>query len=434
MIKFFLEKTSSFIQEYKEFNRYFFNTSWLLIEKIIRFLSALFLGIWMARLLGPEGFGQFSYIESYVALFMVFSTLGLDSIIIRELVRDQTKKHVLLGTTFMLKLIGAFVLIMLISLTFLFNNNTVETNSLILILSLGTIAQSFNVIDFYFQSQVLSKYVVCVKIFTILLSTVFKSFLLFHQASLFWIIVAFSLDFLMIGIGLLYFYSRKVDSLRNWSFDLNLAKKLLKNSWPLILNGLMVSLYMKTDQVMVVNMLGEEANGQYAAAVRLSEVSYFLPTIIASSVFPAIIQAKKKSMQFYHKRLRQLFSLMTWISILLILPIVLFSDWIIQILYGSSYIEASSILKIHMWSFWFVALGVSSGYWYINEGLEKKAFLRTFFAALLNIILNWIFISEYGIIGVSVVTLISLSFSGLLFDLFFKKTRKLFLMKLSIFF
>ena len=86
--------------------KYFKNTSWLFGEKILRMVVGLFVGVWVARYLGPEQFGLFSYAQSFVGLFTAIAGLGLDSIIVRELVKDESKRDALLGTAFRLKLIS----------------------------------------------------------------------------------------------------------------------------------------------------------------------------------------------------------------------------------------------------------------------------------------------------------------------------------------
>ena len=96
------------------FRRYFANTAWLFAEKILRMVVGLFVGVWVARYLGPAKFGLLSYAQSFVALFGAIATLGLDGIVVRELVKDESKRDVLLGTSFVLKLIGAFLVFLVL--------------------------------------------------------------------------------------------------------------------------------------------------------------------------------------------------------------------------------------------------------------------------------------------------------------------------------
>ena len=124
-------------------------------EKILRMFVGLFVGIWVARYLGPDQFGLLSYAQSFVFLFVAISTLGLDGIVVRELVKDETRRNVLVGTAFGLKFIGALAILPVLGIAIQFTGNDSFTNLLIFIIASATIFQSFNAIDLYFQSKVL---------------------------------------------------------------------------------------------------------------------------------------------------------------------------------------------------------------------------------------------------------------------------------------
>lgn len=404
--------------------RYGANTAWLMGEKILRMFMGLFVGIWVARYLGPEQFGLLSYAQSFVFLFTAIATLGLDSIVIRELVRDDSQRQVLLGTSFTLKLIGSICILPLLWIGVQFTSNDSYTNLLIFIIASGTIFQSFNVIDFYYQSTVMSKYVAFANTITLAISSIIKIVLILNHASLLAFALVGIFDTMLLALGFIYFYTRKTQhSLKHWRFDKHLAKQLLKDSWPLIISSVMISLYMKIDQIMIKEMLDNNAVGQYAAAVRISETWYFLPMAICNSIFPAIINAKKVSENLYYQRLQQLYSLMIWLGILVALPTTLVGNWLINLLYGSAYVGAGSILMIHIWAGVFVSIGVASSSWIINQNLQLYSTCNTIFGALLNIVLNYFLISTIGILGAAISTLVSYFISAYLALLFWKKTR-----------
>ncbi|PKF63062.1 flippase [Psychromonas sp. psych-6C06] len=409
--------------------KYLKNTSWLLGEKILRMTLGLFVGIWVARYLGPEQFGLFSYAQSFVALFTAFATLGLDGIVIRELVKDKSQRDKLLGTAFILKLVGAILVLSLLAFSIFFQSDEYQTNLLIFIIASATVFQSFNVIDFYFQSVVQSKYVVYSNVFSLLLSSLFKVILIVNNAPLIAFAYVIIFDSFVLASGFLYFYLQNKLSIFTWSIDKNCAKSLLKDSWPLILSGLVISMYMKVDQIMIKNMLGSADVGQYAAAVRLSEVWYFIPMIISSSLFPAILNAKKVSKELYYSRMQKLYDLMAWIAVFIAIPMTFLSDWIIRLLYGIEFIEAGGVLMIHIWSAVFVFLGVSSSKWFIAEGLQIYSFYRTLAGAALNVLLNILLIPEYGIYGAAMATLVAQLVASYLFNIVNKKSRVTFILQ-----
>jgi O-antigen/teichoic acid export membrane protein len=408
--------------------KYLKNTSWLLGEKILRMTLGLFVGIWVARYLGPEQFGLFSYAQSFVALFAAIATLGLDGIVVRELIESENKRNQLLGTAFILKLTGAFFVLVLLGLSVFLQSNDYQTSMIIFVVASATIFQSFNVIDFYFQSKVLSKYVVYSNVFSLLLSSVIKVILILNEAPLIAFAYVILFDSLVLTSGFIYFYLQNKLSIFSWSFDKNWAKSLLKDSWPLILSGLVISMYMKIDQVMIKNMLGNADVGQYSAAVRLSEIWYFIPMVISSSLFPAILNARKISKELYYSRIQQLYDMMAWMAITIAIPMTFLSGWVVDLLYGAQFSEAGGVLIIHIWSAVFVFLGVASSKWFIAEGLQRYSLYRTLTGAILNIGLNLVLIPGYGIYGAAIATLASQIVASYLFNVINEKSRITFIL------
>jgi O-antigen/teichoic acid export membrane protein len=385
----------------------------------------LFVGVWIARYLGSEQFGLFSYVQSFVGLFTVIATLGLDGIVVRELVKDESKRDELLGTAFWLKLMGSFVVLVILSIAVIFTSNDSYTNTLVFIIASATIFQSFNVIDFYFQSKVMGKCIVFANVFSLLISSAIKVIIILMNAPLIVFVWMMLLDSLILALGFVYFYikNNSTFSIKKLTFNKSIAASLLKDSWPLILSGMVIAVYMKIDQVMIMEMMDAEAVGQYAAAVRLSEAWYFIPMVIASSLFPAIINAKAQSEELYYARLQKLYDLMAWMAIAIALPMTFLSDWIVHLLYGDQYTQAGSVLMIHIWAGVFVFLGVASGKWLLTENLQIFSTINTTIGAIVNISLNYLLIPRIGIDGAAWATLISYFVAAYLCLFFSKKTR-----------
>lgn len=400
------------IISHEGFRRYFSNTSWLLGEKILRMVVGLFVGIWVARYLGPEQFGLFSYAQSFVGLFATIATFGLDSIIVRELVKNKSRQDLLLGTAFRLKLIGALAVLLILSLAVSFTSNDSQTNFLIIIIASATIFQSFNVIDFYFQSRVQSRYAAFANAITLFISSLVKIVLILIGAPLIafaWVVM---FDSAILSLGFIYFYLKTGKELMKWKFEKEMALSLLKDSWPLIVSGIVISIYMKIDQVMIKEMLGSEAVGQYAAAVRLSEAWYFMPMIIVTSLFPAIINARSSSEQLYYSRLQRLYDFMVWMAITIAIPVSFLSDWIINLLYGSQYNHAGSVLMLLIWAGVFVSFSLVTEKHINLINKQKYTLITTSSGAFINVIFNLFFINSYGIAGAAYSTLLSYAISN----------------------
>jgi len=406
------------------FRKYFANTSWLLGERVLRMAISLFVGIYVARYLGPERYGLLSYALSFVWLFSALASLGLDDILVRELVNHPEKRQNLLSTVFWLKVCGSIVMGTAIAAVLHFKAEDQQTYWLIALIALGFLFQATNVVEFYFQAQVQSKFTVRAQIIQLLITSLFKIYLVWSEAELVWFAVALMLDQAVVAVLLLIMYRWKIEKFPYLSFNIIKAKLLLKDAWPLIFAGMVVSIYMKIDQIMLKEMLNTKAVGVYAASVKLCEAWYFVPTALVASLFPAVVEARKKSETIYEERVQKLYDLMVWGSVAVALPTTLLSDWIILILYGTDFQEAADVLRIYIWAGVFVSLGVASSKWLVAENLQRYSFYVTTLGAILNVGCNLWFIPIYGIKGAAFATLIAQGTVSFVSLSFFSKTRK----------
>ncbi|MEH1895859.1 MAG: flippase [Nostoc sp.] len=403
------------------------NTGWLFADRILRMGASLVVGVWVARYLGVQQYGLFNYTLAFVSLFSPIFTLGLDDVVIRHIIRQSSNREEILGTTFWLKLLGgsASVLFAVSTMFFLGEHETLKI-SLVAILGMAGIFRATDTIDLWFQSQVQSKYSVIARNIAFLLNTVIKIVLILTKASLLafaWVTLA---EFAMSAIGLLIVYQVKGYSLWLWRWSLSAAKTLLKESLPLIFSGFAIMIFMRIDQVMLGQMIGNSEVGIYSAAVRVSEIWYFIPGAIVSSVAPSIYAAKEKSESLYYQRIGQLLSLMTCISLGIALPMTFLSEKIIIVMFGSGYAEAGPILSVHIWTSLFVFMGLATSPWFIAEGLNHVSLGKTLFGAILNIILNLFLIPKYGGLGAASATIISQAAATFICNAFDSRTQKIF--------
>lgn len=413
------------------FRRYFFNTSWMFAEQVLRIVAALFVGIYVARYLGPKQFGLYSYAAAFVALFGAVAGMGLSGIVVRDLVNHPENRDIYLGTAFWLKLAGALLTLGLLVVAVQFTGNNATTNLYIFIIASGLIFQSCDVVDFYFQSKVLSKYVSICRLVQLTLSSALKLFFIFIQADLFWFVLVSLIDQMSLALALTIAWWRQMNGSFFARFDLSIAKAMLRSSWPLILSGVAVTLYMRIDQIMIKEMLGEREVGLYSAAVRLSEAWYFVPVVITASLFPAILNAKNISLELYNIRLQRLYTFLMWIALAVAVPMTFISDWLVTLLYGDAFEESGKVLMISIWGGVFASFGVASGSWFTCENLQHYALYRTIAGAAINVGLNLILIPNYGLAGAAISTIVAQAMATLFFDAFTKKTRAVFIMKLK---
>lgn len=405
------------------FLKYFINTFWYTLEQGLRVLSSIFVGVLVARYLGPEKFGILSYIIAITGFLGGISKLGIDNILVRELVKYPKKSSIYLGTAFWLKLSGALILICGAKV-FLqkINSNSIE-NNLIFIASTGFIFQSFDVIDFYFQSLIRAKIISICKIFQLVLSALIKIYLIHIEADLIWFVLISILDGFSLAISLFLSYKFEKGPSFFRHYNHKYAKTIIRDSLPLLLSSMIVTIYMRVDQIMIKEMIGNEKAGIYAVAVRLTEALYFIPIIISTSLFPAIINSKKLSPEQYHDRLQKLFNFLTRLAIIIALAITLLADWIINIFFGQDYANSSEILKINIWASVFVFGGVAGGKWIVTENLQQYSNYFLLLGMLLNLLLNFLLIPKLELVGSAIATVLSQMTAAIIAPALFKKTR-----------
>ncbi|WP_141266866.1 flippase [Thermodesulfovibrio sp. Kuro-1] len=403
------------------FRKYFANTSWLMAEKVFRMAVGLFVGVWIARYLGPEQFGLLSYAQAFVALFSAIAGLGLDGIVVRELVKTPERRDELLGTAFWLKVLGAFATLIVIGIAVQFTSNDSFTNLLIFIIASSTIFQAFNVIDFYFQATVQGKYIAYANSISLFISSVVKIALILYKAPLIAFAMLALFDNLILALGYVYFYIKQTRALSIQYLKISTAKNLLRDSWPLIFGSITALIYMKIDVLLVKEFLGNKEVGYYIVSQRISESFLFITTSITQVAFPAIVKARQTNLNSYIEKIYTVYKILVAIAFLVCMIITLFSKWIILFLFSPMYEPSINVLKLYVWTTIFVFLSNGSWLFYWNENLQFLASLRLMIGAILNVILNFILIQKYGLAGAAISSLISYSISSYFFNAFNKR-------------
>lgn len=408
------------------FPRILENSKWLLFDNIVRFGGGFLVTAWMARYLGPGQFGAFNYAFAFASFFTFLGTLGLNEIIVRNIIRIPSQRDDIIGTAFLLRILGGTIAFgFALALISFFSPSDTTTHWLVGILTAGIIFQSFDVIDFYFQSQLQSRYVVWARIVAFIFVSLFKIFLILKHASLIAFAWAWSLEFLLAGIGLVFVYRLRGFSLKIERFQNRIAQSLMRDSWPMILSGIAVMINMRIDQIMIRHMLGEREVGIYAAAAKVSEAWYLIGMIIISSTFPIIMNLKKESESLYRKKCRQLYKVLIIVGAVAFCATFLMAKPIIFLLYGQAYSQSSAVLSMHVLGVVFVYLGAASTYALVANGLQKYHIYRTVLGCAVSVVLNLILIPRFGLMGAVYSMLCSYCIS-VFSILFFKETKTIF--------
>lgn len=404
--------------EVKASKKYIVNTSWILVEKLSRIISGVLVGILVARYLGPEQFGMISYALSVVAIFTIFSSLGMDSIIIRELITRNEHKNKILGTSFYLRLIGAIAVV--VAATFYSSiRDDAQNTYIVFLVSLSVVLQAFTVVDFYFQSQVLGKYTAINQVITLVLSSIVKLLLIYYNKPVEYFASMVVLEALLTLINQFWFYKSSGEHFNQWKFSWLEAKILLGHSWPIIVSGFVMMVYQKMDQILIKRFLDLNILGNYAAAARISEASFFIPMAVCAAILPGIIN-NRDNKELQHKRLIQLYSLMIWGALFICVGGLLFGDFVITLLYKEKYNLAPGIFKILIFNLIPVFYGTAWGMWMVAENKQRYLIFFQFLSMGIALVLNLKLIPIYGADGAAY-SLIITQFIGIFSALTFYK-------------
>ena len=403
------------------------NAFWLFFDRFVRLGMGMFVGIWMARYLGPSDYGELNYATAIVGLFSILSTLGLDSIIIKKIIDHPLEQSLYIGTSFFIRVAGSFLTLIVCALwALIFDQNNVTVLIITCLLALNPFFLCFDVIDYIFQSKLKSRNTVIAKNAAFIICSIIRVILLIKGCSLLLLVVTYVIEALLGAIGLALFY--RFPNIFNWRFNLNIAKIIFKESWPLILSGVIVLLYMRVDQIMIDRILGPKEVGLYSVSVKFTELWYFIPMILTSTLYPKLISLKNDKIRYYKlclQLLKGLFAISFSISIIM----TLFSTTLIHMLYGNAYINAAFALKISIWTGVFVFWGVGVANILIIEDLNIHNLKKSIHGVIINIALNFILIPKFGINGAAMATLVSQFYASYIYYLLNRSTRHIFLLQ-----
>jgi O-antigen/teichoic acid export membrane protein len=384
------------------------NTGWLFGERILRLALGLALNVWVTRYLGPERFGLLSYATTFVLLFGSVAQLGLDGIVVRNLVRDPAQRDQILGSAFLLKLGGGVLSLALIVLSIgLVRPADPVSRLLVGIIALGTLFQAFGVIDCWFQSQVRAKYSAYTRSAVYLAICVAKLVLLLTRAPL----VAFAwLGLAEIALGSLAFLAAfRISGLRisHWRACGSMARELIRDSWPLMLSDIVMQCYLRVDKILVGEIAGNSELGIYSVAALLAELLYFIPAAVYPSVFPSIVAARETDEELFYRRLQRFYNLMAFLAYAVALPVTLLSGWLIPLLFGAAYARAALMLIGLVWAGIFINFMIARSQFLTVMNWTRLHFITDLLGCAVNVGLNLVLIPRYGAMGAVFASIVS---------------------------
>lgn len=412
------------------------NTVWLFLDQSFRLITLLFVDILVARSLGAKEFGLLSYTLALVTIVKPISTAGLEGILVQHFASASSfiEREGILNRALALRLGGGILSISIVLiLSFGLNSSSPATIKLALILSLVSLFQSSGAVEMLLQSQLEGKQLFGSRLVALIPSSTIKFFLAYQRASIYEFAWSNVLESFLQAFSLIIICVKKGFRIHLKEIISEKTKDLFQDSFPFIIAGLSVTLYLKVDSVMLGALSSEQEVGLYAAAARISEGLYFISTVLMSSFSPLIYKYKITNESLYRNKVHQYLGIQSAISMSILVIMLSSARHFIPLLYGANYEGSVSIFFIHILSLPFVFLGIAASPLFIAEGLSSYVARRSMIGAGINILFNLWLIPIFGGIGAAAATLVSYAFASFLINSFLQKTRFIFLLQLRSF-
>jgi len=408
------------------------NIGWLFFDKILRMGVGLFVGVWVARYLGPEQFGLLSFALAFIGLFGAIAGLGLQGIVVRDIVRDPDGKEETLGSAAALQFVGGLLAYGLILGTiFWLRPDDALAKMLVAILGSMMLFKASEVAVYWFESQVLSKYTVWVQNGSFLTFAAIKVGLILNSAPLIAFAWAMMAEALMVALLLSVILGLRGPRLRQLRITLARAKTLLKDSWPLLLSGIAITLAMRIDQIMIGQIMSDTAVGFYSVGVRLAEVFVFVGLMVASSVFPRLIKLKEEN---FEGEFVKFIRLPFYVLFVLAVAVSGTSGFTVPMIFGQEYANSSPVLSVLIFSIPITYISVMSSKYLLRKGMQYEILYRQVVGVFVNIAMNLLLIPVLGIIGAAIATVVTDIVISIGMDLKRKKFQSLLEMKIRALF
>lgn len=390
--------------------RYAKSTGWQLSERIISLTISFIVTSFIIRSFGPSNFGELSFAVSFVSIFSFLTSPRVDMGLYRDIIKSPRKKHKLIETAFFLKLAGGVIAaILTIGMAIAIGTNGLPL-ILIIILSSIFLTTPFQVVLYDFRAQADAKHISLIALAINFTLNILKVLTIVYNLDIIYIVGILALEPLFGAFAYTTLYSRVCGIfLFSWRPHVQYASLLLRGAFPFIILASFTALYARIDQVLISTILDSASVGLYDAAVKLAEVWQFIPSIIVSSLFPAIVNARTTSEYTYFNRLKKLLAFLICVTVIFATVFTFLAPLVIKILYGNAYIQSIDVLHIYLWSSIGVSAGIVMMHFLIAENMRRVIAFSAIIPALINIILNLILIPRFGIEGAALATLISYS-------------------------
>lgn len=403
--------------------------NWIVAEFIFKALTGLIIGFAIIKQLGPEKYGIYAYVISAITIIQVVTRFGMEGVITKYIVENENQKKELMTTAIMMRFAISIIVILIINIYVSLNIVNLEEKRVISLASLLLMISIFDVVEQYYQALERNEITIKAKLIVGMIGASMRIFGVLEDWEPFGYIAILVTENILLAMAYILLLKKEelidVDQIK-----FTLCIDLIKKSFPMMVASLIGVLYLRVDQL-ILHKLGTNIEmGNYAAAVKVSEVFFIIPTIIITLGYPRLI-AKRNNEEEYEKLLQKLLRIGTACATTILVLSIIFSEMILKIIVGEQYGSILTPLNILLFGNIFVYMGVIGSRWYLIEEIYWRVVIRGVVAIITNISMNILLYPKFGIIGMAAASVVTYAVSGLLFDAIEKRTRKLFNMKIK---
>ncbi|MBO5870797.1 MAG: flippase [Clostridia bacterium] len=398
------------------------NAGWIIACKLCKAALTLVSTMIVSRYLGVDKYGILHYASSLVTFFTPIMQLGLNEILVHEIIASPEREGKTVGTVVVMNLAASILCVLgIVGFVSVLHADEKDTILVCICYSLKLVFQATEMIFYWFQAKLKSKYTSLAILAAYICVVLLQALFIFLHFDVYLFALANALEFLLITVILLAFYFKQ--GAQKLSFSMSAAKELFSKSKYYIISGLMVVVFSQTDKMMLKWMCDNAEVGFYSAAMTCATMTSFVFVAIIDSIRPTIFSSKNDTAQFEQK-LKFLYSVIIWCSLLQSAVMTVASPIIIRILYGAEYMGAINILRIVVWFTTFSYIGTVRNIWILSCGYQRYLGWINLSGAMMNIMLNALMIPHYGAIGAAIASVISQIFTNVIIGYILPPLRK----------
>lgn len=407
---------------YHDERRIFSNFVWFAFDRASRMIVSVVVSVLVARHLGPVDFGVLSFGVALAGIFAVFGGLGLESVVVRDLVRGE--KGGTWRAAWQLRIGMAVVAyVLMVAVAFAWRPDSPHTILISAILGLGLLFGPADLIDAWFQAHGRIRRSAAARQIVLWMSAGWRLWLVWVEASVVVFAVASVIEAAAVAVALRFAF-RGQHAFTSTSRTVAVERRrLLAEGAPLMLSGLLVTITLQVDRLLLGYFQGNEAVGTYAAAARLTELFHVVPLALGAAIMPRLTSLRDDDEARYWAVARTSFIGLALAGLVFALAITFVGPWLVPALFGASYTAASPVLSVHAWTLAFVFMVSLRSRLLVIEGGTRWVLAMSLLTALLNVTGNLFLIPRFGGVGAAWAAVLAWSFAALGAPWFFAASR-----------